>query len=198
MGMKKNASKTIISDIEGNNLLYGISRMHCGVNLNPFTLEEWTYGPTQCSEYLAALTEQEEVIGHNFRGFDLLALHKLFGFTYGGFCFDTLILSRLVNPERFSHSLESWGRQFKFLKGDYKVDFIAKRKAEGVPYRDGDEWSTFSQEMLDYCVQDVRLNAVVFLYFINRLGWYEDYGITKAECLRLDRAIRDGDVKRIQ
>lgn len=186
----------MVSDIEGNNLLYAITKMHCGVILNPFTLQEEIYGPTECAKYLRSLDESEEVIGHNFRGFDLLALRKLYGFTYRGFCFDTVVLSRLVNPERFSHSLESYGKQLKFLKGDYKDAFIAKRKADGVPYREGDEWLECSQEMVEYCVQDVRLNAVLFLYFITRLGWYEEYGVTKQECQRLERAIREGDLKR--
>jgi DNA polymerase-1 len=198
METKKNASKCVVSDIEGNNLLYRITKMHCGVILNPFTLEEKVYGPTKCAEYLQELSTKDEIIGHNFSGFDLHALHKLFGFTYDGFCFDTLVLSRLLNPERFTHALEGWGHQLKFHKGDYARAFIAKRAAEGLPYRDGDEWLEFSQDMLDYCVQDVRLNAVLFLYFIIRLGWFSLYGVTKAECLRLDRAIREGDLKRIQ
>lgn len=197
METKKNVSKIVVSDIEGNNLLYRITKMHCGVTLNPFLLEEYIYGPTQCAEYLERLKIQDEIIGHNFRGFDLLALRKLFGFTYDGFCFDTVVLSRLVNPERFSHALESWGQQLKFHKGDYKRAFIAKRLADGVPYREGDEWVEFSQEMLEYCIQDVRLNAVLFLHFIIRLGWCEWYGVTKAECQRFDRAIREGDLKRM-
>ena len=197
MEKTKNASKCVVSDIEGNNLLYKITKMHCGVVINPFTLEEYIYGPTQCSEYLGKLDQQDEIIGHNFGSFDLLALRKLFGYLYAGRCFDTLVLSRLVNPERFSHALESWGQQLKFRKGDYKVAFIAKRKAAGLPYREGDEWAEFSPEMLEYCIQDVRLNAVLFLHFIIRLGWCEWYGVTKAECQRLDRAIREGDLKRL-
>lgn len=198
MEKTKNASKCSVSDIEGDNLLWNITKMHCGVVINPFLLEEHVYSPTECSEYLGHLDRLDEVIGHNFAGFDLLALHKLFGYTHAGRCFDTVILSRLVNPERFSHALESWGQQLKFRKGDYKLAFIAKRKAEGVPYRDGEEWKEFSQEMLEYCIQDVRLNAVLFLHFIIRLGWCEWYGTTKAECLRLDRAIREGDLKRLR
>ncbi len=114
MEMKWNASKILVSDIEGDNLLYKLTQFHCGVNLNPFTLEESLYVPTQSGEYLSQLTNSEVVIGHNFKGFDLLALKKLFGFKYPGFCFDTLVLSRLLNPERKIHNLESWGHQLKF------------------------------------------------------------------------------------
>jgi hypothetical protein len=171
-----------VSDIEGDNLLYHLSKFHCGVVLNPFLLEERVYVPDQSTQYLEDLDRQPVVVGHNFRGFDLLALAKLFDYRYHGFCFDTLVLSRLLNPERLLHSLEGWGHQLKFFKGDFgKMN----------------DWSTFSKAMLDYCVQDVRLNAVLFLYFIVRLGWYDWFGTTKAECERVALAIRKGDVRRI-
>ena len=58
---------------------------------------------------------------------------------------DTLVLSRLFNPVREGgHGLESWG---------YTL---------GVPKIEFDQYDTFSQEMIDYCVQDVRLNFRVF------------------------------------
>lgn len=189
-----NPSKVVVSDIEGDNLLYDITRFHCGVHINPFTLEEYIYGPTGGDPYLKDLSEQEVVVGHNFKGFDLLALHKLFGYEYNGFCFDTLVLSRLLDPEKKSHSLESWGKRFKFLKGDYKDAFKARL---GDKYQEGMEWWEFNQDMMDYCVQDVRLNAVIFLWMIHRLGWYSWFGVTKEDCIRLDRAIREGDLKRI-
>lgn len=188
-----NPSKVVVSDIEGDNLLYDLSRFHCGVNINPFTLEETLYVPDQSTEYLKALDLQECVIGHNFGGFDLLALDKLFGYKLPGFCFDTLVLSRLLDPEKKSHSLETWGRKFKFFKGDYKVAFKARM---GEKYQPGMEWWEFNQEMMDYCVQDVRLNALIFLWMIQKLGWFSWFDVTKADCVRLEKAIREGDLKR--
>lgn len=179
---KWSVSDVCVSDIEGDNLLYQLTKFHCGVILNPFLLEERVYEPTQFNRYLNKLDTYGVVVGHNFRGFDLPALAKLFGYRYDGFCFDTLVLSRLLNPERLLHSLEGWGYQLKFHKGDFgKMN----------------DWSTFSKAMLDYCVQDVRLNAVLFLYFITRLGWCEWFGTTKEECDRCAIAIRKGDIKRI-
>lgn len=185
-----------ISDIEGNNLLYRITQFHCGVILNPFTLEEKIYVPEEGGSYIQALDKQEVVVGHNFKGFDLHALRKLYGFDYQGFCFDTLVLSRLLNPERKQHSLEAWGQQLRFHKGDYKVAYKAAVLARGDKYVEGMEWKEFNQDMLDYCVQDVRLNAVLFLYMIIRLGWFSWFGVTKEDCLRCDKAIRAGDIKR--
>lgn len=195
---KWNASDVVVSDIEGNNLLYRLTAFHCGVVLNPFTLEERIYVPNQSAEYLKDLDRHAMVVGHNFRGFDLLALAKLFAYRYYGFCFDTLVLSRLLNPERLLHSLEGWGHQLRFHKGEYKAAFKAKVLARGDKYVEGMEWLEFNQDMLDYCVQDVRLNAVLFLYFITRLGWNETmFGVSKETCDRCALAIRNGDIKRL-
>lgn len=187
-------SDVAVSDIEGNNLLYKVTQMHCGVVIHPFLLEERIYVPSDTQSYLQELDRNKVVVGHNFRGFDLLVLRKLFGYVYKGFCFDTLVLSRLLNPERKQHSLEAWGSQFGFPKGDYKAAFKARM---GKDYVDGMEWWEFNDDMLNYCIQDVRLNSVLFLYLIKRLGWYSMFGATKEDCVRCIEAIRKGDLRRI-
>lgn len=194
MGMTTSPTKVAVSDIEGDNLLYRITRFHCGVVIHPFLLEERIYGPTDYRQYLNELDKAEVLVGHNFKGFDLLALHKLFLYVYHGFCFDTMVLSRLVNPERKQHSLDAWGRQLKFYKGDYKDAFKARMGDQYVP---GMEWWEFNQDMMDYNIQDGRVNAVLFLYLIVQLGWFTNYGVTKEECLRLMQAIREGDLRRV-
>lgn len=193
MTMKWNASDVAISDIEGNGLLYELTRFHCGVVLNPFTLVERVYVPSESTQYLADLDAHGVVVGHNFRGYDLLALDKLFDYRYAGFCFDTLVLSRLLNPEQKFHSLEHYGRRFKFLKGDYKIEF---KKRLGPDYIEGMEWWDFNQPMLDYCVQDVRLNAVLFLKFVIRLEWWDWFGVTKEQCLQCIDKITKGEITR--
>ena len=58
---------------------------------------------------------------------------------------DTLVLSRLFNPTREGgHSLEKWGYRLALAKWD-KPDF-----------------TTYSEEMLKYCVQDVKVNKKLF------------------------------------
>lgn len=192
--MRMKPSDVCVSDIEGNNLLYEITRFHCGVTLNPFTLEERLYVPTQSKEYLCELDRHKCVVGHNFRGFDLLALDKLFGYRYNGFCFDTLVLSRLLDPEKKIHSLESYGRKFKFLKGDYAKSY---KESVGLNYVEGMEWWEFSNDMLEYCAQDVRLNAYLFLWMIVKLGWFDWFGATKEDCLNGMEQIKLGKIKRI-
>lgn len=177
---KYSSSDVEVADIETNGFLYELNTFHCSVIINPFELTETRYDPSGLKEFLARLSKGQMVAGHNFKGYDLPALDILAGYKYEGFCFDTLVLSRLLNPERKLHSLDAWGKQLRFHKGTFG---------------ETSDWSTFSQEMMDYCAQDVRLNAVLLLYFLKNLGWYDWFDMTKQDCLRLDKAIREGDLK---
>jgi DNA polymerase I-like protein with 3'-5' exonuclease and polymerase domains len=56
------------------------------------------------------------------------------------------VLSRLSYPDRPGHSLEWWGDKLKFPKGNHK------------------DFSKLSQEMLDYCIQDVNVTRRVHKY----------------------------------
>lgn len=87
-----------------------------------------------------------EVIGHNIIGFDVPVLERLLGVDFSGIKItDTLVLSRLFNPQREGgHSLEKWGEKLRFPKGDFN------------------DWSQFSFEMLEYCTQDVEVNARMY------------------------------------
>lgn len=88
-----------------------------------------------------ALTGDFPVVGHNLIGFDLPVLDKLWDITVDkSRVRDTLVLSRLANPQREGgHKLAAWGG-----KGDH------------------DDWTCLSKEMVDYCVQDVRVTAKAY------------------------------------
>ena len=88
-----------------------------------------------------ALSGDFPVVGHNLIGFDLPVLDKLWGITMDKRrVMDTLVLSRLANPQREGgHRLANWGG-----KGDH------------------DDWSCLSREMVDYCIQDVRVTAKAY------------------------------------
>lgn len=84
-------------------------------------------------------------MGHNIIGFDLPALFKLYGKwdTYPRIL-DTQVVSRFLWPERpWGHSLAGWGKHL----GNEKIEF--------------NDYSAYSQEMMDYCTQDVLLNMDV-------------------------------------
>ena len=87
---------------------------------------------------------------HNGIGFDVPVINRLLGHTINEKdVVDTLIVSRLINFEiSGGHSLDAWGKRLGLHKGDFK-DF-----AGGL-----------TQEMEDYCVNDVAVTVKLFERF---------------------------------
>jgi DNA polymerase I-like protein with 3'-5' exonuclease and polymerase domains len=90
------------------------------------------------------------VIGHNLIGFDGPKLKTLWGIGIpASKAYDTLTVSRLLDPQiEGGHSLNAWGKRL----GDDKIDF--------TDYDGG-----LTDEMIDYCVQDVELTGQVYEHF---------------------------------
>ena len=141
----------IAFDIETDGL--NPSRIHCiaahviGQDVSEF----WT--PDRVKYFPAWLVEinAEVLIGHNIIGFDLPVLGKLLGFEWWGEVEDTLVMSRLDNPSREGgHSLASWGTRLNFPKGDY------------------DDWSAYTEEMGEYCKQDVKVLVKLHRYMTSK------------------------------
>ena len=92
-----------------------------------------------------ALRGSQSVVGHNLIGYDMPVLERLWGITVAPErIVDTLVLSRLCEPSKSGgHSLRNWGNDLGFPKGDHS------------------DWSQLSQEMIDYCIQDVNVTEAV-------------------------------------
>jgi DNA polymerase I-like protein with 3'-5' exonuclease and polymerase domains len=84
---------------------------------------------------------------HNGIGFDAYHLNRLWNTKIRlSQCIDTLVLSRLLNPNREAgHSLSAFGKRLGLEKIDFK-DYDAG----------------LSEEMIDYCVRDVELLERVY------------------------------------
>lgn len=115
------------------------------------------------------------IVAHNGIKFDFIQLY-LFGlldYKIGfidkpDMCFgrevkflDTLILSRLADPDRGGHSLAIWGRKVGELKSDYRQQCIDQGYIEKDD-PEGEEFRSYNPLMLPYCKQDCRTNAKVF------------------------------------
>lgn len=85
-------------------------------------------------------------VAHNGISFDIPVINRLLGLSIPiHSVLDTFVISRLINYSRFNtHGLEELGAHLRFLKGEFN------------------DWSKFSQEMLDYCIQDVRVTQKVY------------------------------------
>lgn len=94
------------------------------------------------------------VVGHNIIGFDLPVLREHLNLNFDQVkLVDTLIMSRLDNPQRDNgHSLRAWGERLGFPKGDH------------------DDWSKLSDEMIEYCERDLEVTARLYKTLRESLG----------------------------
>ncbi|UIW10532.1 DNA polymerase [Aeromonas phage BUCT695] len=150
--------KIYVTDIEGNNLYEHITLFHCAWIIDALTGERWGFRPHQLAEYIAKLGEADILVGHNLIDFDLPALKKLHGFFPSVKVFDTLVLSRMLEPDRIQgHSLKQWGISLGILKGDYGEQENA--------------WEEFTEPMFVYCEQDVEVTLVLFKHLCKLAGF---------------------------
>lgn len=148
---------SLVFDIEGNGFYEDITNVWCIVTKCVETGEVKKSRPDDIGLALQDLSKADTLIGHNIIDYDLPVLEKLYGFTYTGRIIDTLVFSRLLNPDRFGgHSLASWGIRLEDHKGDFGKDEEDKI----------DAFQEYSEEMLEYCEQDVSLNYKLYLYLL--------------------------------
>jgi len=109
-----------------------------------------TFDNTQIDEGIKFLQEADTLIGHNIIGYDIPVLEKLYDVKFNCKVEDTLVMSRLFNPVRENgHALKAWGWRVGMLKQEQPEDF-----------------DSYTPEMLEYCIQDVKLNEAVYKYLI--------------------------------
>ena len=133
----------LVFDIETDGL--DPHRIFCISTIDVDTQEQKNFDVSNVCNGLAYLMQADKLIGHNIIGFDIPAIKKLYRVDLSDKkIVDTLVLSRLFNPVRASHSLEAWGYKLGFQK----IDF--------------DKYDKYSEEMMEYCANDVQLNLKVY------------------------------------
>jgi len=142
--------KNIIVDIETDGLLTELTSIWCiaikEVNGSTLSFSDYDDNLPNNAEAIPHMEAADRIIGHNFIRFDGPAITKILGYTIP--CekiYDTLIMSRLNQFNRIGkHSMKSWGENLNFPKGDYN------------------DWSEYSPEMMEYCIQDVTVNEAIY------------------------------------
>jgi DNA polymerase I-like protein with 3'-5' exonuclease and polymerase domains len=116
--------------------------------------------PTGLNDYLSKATQ---LIAHNGIGFDFRVLNNCWKTKIGlKSVFDTLIVSRLLDPSRETgHSLEAWGQTLGFHKIDYSAvwQWMMDRKEEYA----GESFDSPIDSLLEhYCIRDVEVTAKLY------------------------------------
>ena len=166
----------LIFDLETDGLLDEVSKIHCLIIRSTETDKALSFGPVGCDQPLGPglellMNSNDIIAGHNVIKYDLPVIQKLYPWfkVDPSKVFDTLVATRLIwanikdtdnillKQEKLpgklfgSHSLAAWGYRLGNYKGDYSGG-----------------WETFSQEMLDYCVQDVEVTAALFTKIVEK------------------------------
>jgi DNA polymerase-1 len=144
---KERGNRRVIFDIEADSLNPTV--IWCVVCKDIDTDEVAIFRRPDLSpeQFLSYWSDVVFYCGHNVYNYDCPALRKLVkGYSTEGMdSLDTLVLSRLLDySRRGGHSLESWGVTLKYPKTDFH------------------KWDELTDEMVEYCVNDVHLNHLVY------------------------------------
>ena len=162
--------KQIVFDIEANGL--NPDTVWCIIAYEREAKEYIEWSGDTLPNFKDWVKEQDEleVIGHNIIGYDIPVLERLLKVDFSK-CkvTDTLVMSRLAEPSRLGgHGLENWGQLLHQPKGEHS------------------DWLNFSQDMVEYCKQDVRVNELVYQRLLRDL---RDFGT--------ESVMLEGQVQRI-
>jgi len=151
-----------VFDLESDNLLDNMTKIHCLAYYDLDTKELKSFGPDDIEQGLDDLAKDQLIIGHNIIGFDIKAIQLVYPEWKHNDVIDTLVLSRLLfpnikdkdfvsRPEGMSpklfgkHSLKAWGHRLGNYKDDYDGGF-----------------ETFNEDMMKYMQQDVRVTVQLY------------------------------------
>ena len=150
----------LVFDIETDGL--NATKIWCIVAKDLDNNQVYGFPPDQIDQGIELLEGADLLIGHNILGFDIPVLKELTDINFDNKkIIDTLVLSRLAKPERDGHGLEAWGYKLNRHKG-----LMEER-----------DFQRYTPNMLDYCINDVELNSLVFDNVIKELNGFDTKSI---------------------
>jgi len=161
----------LVFDLESDGLLNDVTCVHCLGIYDLDTKQTLVFndqGDQQpITKGVQMLEDAECVIGHNIIGYDIPVLRHLYPWFSPPPAVDTLVISRVIHSDILvvdqkrkwkdmplnlhgRHSLEAYGHRL----GEYKGEFSKEA-----------DWKQWSQEMQDYCLQDVQVTRKLWQHF---------------------------------
>ncbi len=158
----------LIFDLETNGLYDQVTTTHCVVIYDIGRQQTFSYGPDRIADAVAHLATADVLIGHNIIFYDIPVLQKLYSFACKARIIDTLICSRLIWPKEVLNELdtEQYSQVPPGLRGSPSLKAWGWRLASNkIEFKD---FSEFSQEMLDYCIQDVVVTFNLWQFIVTQ------------------------------
>ena len=147
--------KTVAMDIETESLDPKYIWVICAEDVETGEREQFlnvTTIPEERDRFVEYCKDIDSFVFHNGLGFDVPVINRLLGQVIDPQkVIDTLVVSRLVDYtlDGAGHSLKAWGKRL----GDFKIGFT--------------DFSKLSDEMIEYCQQDVTVTVKVYQHFKN-------------------------------
>ncbi len=141
----------VIFDLESDNLLDKVTKIHCVVFKNTKTGAYKKFTPDNLCDLPAFMDKCPELCGHNVIAYDFPVLEKILGYTYKGIKHDSLIMSRVLFPDKQSHSVETYGLEM------------------GVDKVINEDWTEYTEHMLQRCITDVDIQEFIYNKMINHV-----------------------------
>ena len=153
----------LVFDLECDALYPKVTQTFCVVAYDICRKQTFSYGPDGIDDALHHLAKADVLIGHNIIFYDLPVLKKLYGFEFNGQVIDTLVCTRLIWPKEKLFDLDSEIYSDKVpgnLKGGAGLKAWGYRLSDHkIEFKD---FSHYSDEMLEYCKQDVAVTTKLF------------------------------------
>lgn len=146
----------LVFDLESDGLR-DATKMWClsASDIEEVVVDSWTILSDNLEEGVKYLGGAGKLIGHNIIGFDLPFLRDIYNWQPANDVeiVDTLVISRLLNPDR--------RKPFRYegKSGPHSLDCWAYRVGKRKPSHD--DWSQYSLEMLHRNREDVAINKLV-------------------------------------
>ena len=158
----------LIFDLESDGLYNNVTKIHCLVIYDIQSGNTFSYGPDAINNAINHLDSADVLIGHNILFYDIPVLKKLHQTQFNARIIDTLICTRLIWPKETLYDLdeEQYQEVPPKLKGSASLKAWGYRLADHkIEFQD---FTEYSQEMLDYCIQDVRVTEKLWNHIINQ------------------------------
>lgn len=145
--------RTVAMDIETESLDPKYIWVICAEDVETGEREQFcnlTTIPEEKERFIEYCSGIDNFVFHNGLGFDVPVINRLLGQVIDPQkVIDTLVVSRLVDYtlDGAGHSLKAWGKRL----GDFKIGFT--------------DFSKLSDEMIEYCIQDVVVTVKIYRHF---------------------------------